>query len=92
MDSLVCSRSYLRPCTHNNIIICRSMYVKLCAEVVVYSQSYFGDHPIPSGLYFDCFGNETSLNDCQKPTTTCDFANVAGVYCTGNIITGTYII
>lgn len=62
------------------------------AEVSTYSQSYFGDHPIPSGMYFNCFGNETSLSNCQKSTTTCDFANVAGIYCTGDLITGIHYL
>ena len=54
-----------------------------------YSNSYFGDHLFPSGMYFNCFGNESSLSNCQTSTSTsCDFANTAGVYCTGEEITG----
>lgn len=59
------------------------------AEVSTYSNSYFGDHPVTYGMYFNCFGNETSLNRCQKSTTTCDFANVAGIYCIGDVVAGT---
>ena len=62
------------------------------SEARTYSNSYFGDHPIPYGMYFNCFGNETSLNSCQKSATTCDFANVAGIHCTGDVITGMTVL
>ena len=83
LDLPVCPKSllYIHACP-----ICMFNYV---AEVSTYSNSYFGDHPITYGMYFNCFGNETSLNSCQKSTTTCDFANVAGIYCTGDVVTGT---
>ena len=83
LDLPVCpkSLSYIHACP-----ICVFNYV---AEVRTYSNSYFGDHPITYGMYFNCFGNETSLNSCQKSTTPCDFANVAGIYCAGDVVAGT---
>ena len=65
-----------------------SMHVTDATDAVHYLNSYFGDHLFPSGIYFNCFGNESSLAGCQTFTTSCNFANVAGVYCTGDVITG----
>ena len=64
------------------------LYIHACTDAVPYLNSYFGDHLFPSGTYFNCFGNESSLADCQTSTTSCNFDNVAGVYCTGDRITG----
>ena len=61
-------------------------------EAVVYHNSYFGDHQLTYGVYFNCFGNESSLYYCQTSSTSCDFANAAGVFCRGDEITGTAII
>lgn len=58
-------------------------------DAVPYSNSYFGDHLYPSDMYFNCFGNESSLANCQTVTTSCGFESVAGVCCAGQVITGT---
>ena len=55
---------------------------------IAYPNSYFGHHSLPSNTYFYCFGNESSLSSCQSSTTTCNFANTAGVYCKGDVISG----
>ena len=60
-------------------------------EAVAYYNSYFGDHPLTYGAYFNCFGNESSLSNCQTSSTSCNFANTAGVFCRGDVITGTAI-
>ena len=58
------------------------------ADAVVYYNSYFGAHPFPLGMYFNCFGNETSLSSCQSASTSCLSDDVAGVHCKGAVITG----
>ena len=60
------------------------------AEAVVYHNSYFGDHLLSMtyGVYFNCFGNESSLSHCRTSSTSCNFANTAGVFCKGDEITG----
>ena len=61
------------------------------ADAARYQNSYFGVHPFPSSVYFNCFGNESVLSSCQSPSTSCRSDDVAGVYCKGDIITGTII-
>ena len=56
---------------------------------VNYHNSYFGNHPIPLGSYFNCYGNESSLSSCQNSTSSCNsVTDAVGVYCTGEVITG----
>ena len=63
-------------------------------DAIRYLNSYFGVHPFPSTTYFNCFGNETSLSNCQSSTSTslCGSEDAAGVYCKGDVITGIYIV
>ena len=68
-----------------------AVYVKLHCRGQHIFEFIFWRSPSYIGMYFNCSGNETSLNNCQKSTTTCDFADVAGIYCTGDVITGTYM-
>ena len=47
-------------------------------------------HPFPLGVYFNCLGNESSLADCRATgTLLCNFENIAGVQCAGEMVTGT---
>ena len=49
-------------------------------------------HPFPLGIYFNCFGNESLLADCRATGTllsVCNFENIAGVQCAGEMVTGT---
>ena len=59
---------------------------------IQYQNSYFGVHPFQSTIYFNCFGNETSLASCQSSTSSlisrCGIDDVAGVHCKGDTITG----
>ena len=75
-----------------NVLCSYRWIIKQIPDATAYSNSYFGDHLLPAGMYFRCYGNESSLSTCQSSTTTCDFANTAGVYCAGDVITGTYVI
>ena len=63
-------------------------YYGLYVDPILYYNSYFGVHPFPSDMYFNCFGNETSLSSCRSTSTLCRSDDVAGVYCKGDIITG----
>ena len=46
-------------------------------------------HPFPLGVYFNCFGNESSLKDCHATgTLLCNSENTAGVQCTGDEVAG----
>ena len=56
-----------------------------------YQSSYFGAHPFPSSVYFNCFGNESLLSSCQSTSSSspCNSGYVAGVHCKGDVITGT---
>ena len=61
--------------------------------VVQYQNSYFGAHPFPSTIYFNCFGNETSLAHCLSLTSSSQYVcgtskDAAGVHCKGEVITG----
>ena len=47
-----------------------------------------GVHPFPSTVYFNCFGNESSLSSCRSSSTSsCRSDNTAGVFCRGEVIT-----
>ena len=49
-------------------------------------------HPFPLGSYYNCFGNESSLSDCQSTSSSsCDSNDAARVYCGGDVITGAYV-
>ena len=76
---------YYYLCTHCIII---HTHTHNMSGAIAYSNSYFGHHSLPSNIYFNCFGNESSLSSCQSSTTTCNFANTAGVYCKGDVISG----
>ena len=46
-------------------------------------------HPFLLGVYFNCFGNESSLADCRATgTLLCNSDNIAGVQCAGEIVAG----
>ena len=63
-------------------------------DAIPYQNSYFGTHLFPSGIYFNCFGNETSLSSCQSSTSSissCGSDDAAGVHCRGDVITGTHV-
>ena len=60
----------------------------LCAGANIYRDSYFGDYDLLVDLH--CIGNESSLATCHQQTShdSCRSLNTAGVYCTGDLITG----
>ena len=55
-----------------------------------YQSSYFGAHPFPSSIYFNCFGNESVISNCPSTSLSspCNSGYVAGVHCKGDVITG----
>ena len=64
----------------------------MLADAIRYQNSYFGVHPFQSDIYFNCFGNESSLSSCQSSTySSCGSEDAAGVYCKGELIIGTLI-
>ena len=79
----------------NNLLDKNNNYTVMYTDAIQYQNSYFGTHPFPSGNYFNCFGNETSLSSCQSSTSessisSCGSDDAAGVHCRGDIITGIY--
>jgi hypothetical protein len=61
-----------------------------CAAAVALPRSVSMHHPFPLGVYFNCFGNESSLTDCRATgTLLCTFNNTARVRCAGEMVTGT---
>ena len=61
----------------------------MLTDAINYRNSYFGDHKYQSDVYFNCFGNETSLANCQSSTSSsCGSTDAAGVHCRGEVITG----
>jgi hypothetical protein len=65
-------------------------YMYVYTDTVQYRNSYFGIHPYPSSIYFNCFGNESMLSNCQSPSlsSSCGSDDIAGVHCKGDVITG----
>ena len=62
------------------------MYISIDAQFVRYYTSFGYGHGIP--LYnWKCIGNESSLNDCLKSTSSC-YYRISGVRCKGSIVPG----
>ena len=71
------------------------MMIYLMPGAIRYLNSYFGVHPFRSTIYFNCFGNETSLASCQSSTSSSlcgTIRDTAGVHCKGDTITGIILL
>ena len=62
-------------------------------DAIQYQNSHFGAHLFPLGSYYNCFGYESLLSDCQSISySLCRNDDVAGVHCKGDEIIGIYFI
>ena len=95
-DSFVVCRQLGLPATGNYVQYASYIAIVIItihAGAVRYRSSYFGVHPFQSDIYFNCFGNESSLSSCQSSTySSCGSEDAAGVHCRGELITGTYYV
>ena len=69
--------------------VCISSLFNCSADVLPFTNAYFGEHSSPDFNFFYCYGNESRLIDCTYFTTTsCSASHVAGVRCQGKTVAG----
>ncbi|XP_019850242.1 PREDICTED: deleted in malignant brain tumors 1 protein-like [Amphimedon queenslandica] len=77
-----------------SFVVCRQLGLPATdAQPVYYSNSFGYGHGIPTLYNWRCFGNESSLNDCLKSTSSCYYSyrsvyRISGVRCKGSIVPG----
>ncbi|XP_019860896.1 PREDICTED: deleted in malignant brain tumors 1 protein-like, partial [Amphimedon queenslandica] len=77
-------------------VVCRQLGLPATdAQPVHYYNSFGYGHGIPTLNNWRCIGNESSLNDCLKSTSSCYYSyysvrmySISGVSCKGNIVPG----
>ncbi|XP_011408917.1 PREDICTED: scavenger receptor cysteine-rich domain superfamily protein-like, partial [Amphimedon queenslandica] len=75
-------------------VVCRQLGLPATdAQSVYYYNSFGYGHGIPTLYNWRCIGNESSLNDCLKSTSSCYYSyrsvyRISGVSCKGSIVPG----